>query len=316
MKALILANGELAQPDVLRARIQAAAFDLVLGVDGGARYAAPLGVALHAVVGDMDSLTAAQRQALPGVKLVTYPPEKDETDLELALLYAKEQGAEEMVIAGALGGRLDATAANLMLLASEGLQPSRLELWHGAQTAWVVRPPGVEITGQAGDMVSLVPLTGDVLGVTERGFKYPLHRARLPLGSARGVSNVLEKTAGHISLERGLLLVTHTPAAPGRGRPVPLNVSVQVLPLTEDALPIVDRAIQVIQASGVKYEVGPLETTLEGEDLDELLAVARAAHRACLAAGADRVVTIIKIAEAREGTSIAGKVGKYRQVTL
>ncbi len=92
------------------------------------------------------------------------------------------------------------------------------------------------------------------------------------------------------------------------------NVGVQVLPLVENALPIVDKAIEAIQASGVKYEVGPLETTLEGDDLDQLLEVAKAAHRACFEAGAGAVVTIIKIADAVRGTSIEGKVGKYRKV--
>jgi uncharacterized protein (TIGR00106 family) len=93
-----------------------------------------------------------------------------------------------------------------------------------------------------------------------------------------------------------------------------VNVGVQVLPLVEDVYHVVDKAIEVIQASGVKYEVGPLETTLEGDDLDELIEVAKAAHRACFAAGAGRVVTIIKIADALEGTSIEAKVGKYRRV--
>jgi uncharacterized protein (TIGR00106 family) len=90
-----------------------------------------------------------------------------------------------------------------------------------------------------------------------------------------------------------------------------VNVSVQVLPLVEDVFPVVDRAIAVIQASGVKYEVGPMETTLEGP-LDRLLDVAKAAHLACFEAGADKVVTLIKIADAVGGTTIEEKVGKYR----
>jgi uncharacterized protein (TIGR00106 family) len=90
------------------------------------------------------------------------------------------------------------------------------------------------------------------------------------------------------------------------------NVSVQVLPLTDDALPIVDRAIRVIQNSGVRYEVGPLETTLEGEDLDELLEVAKAAHRACFESDVESVVTVIKIADSVHGTTMDGKTGKYR----
>jgi len=92
-----------------------------------------------------------------------------------------------------------------------------------------------------------------------------------------------------------------------------LNVGVQVLPLTEDVYAVVDKAIEAIQTSGVKYEVGPLETTLEGDDLDQLIEVAKSAHRACFKAGASRVVTIIKIADALEGTTIEEKVGKYRK---
>ena len=91
-----------------------------------------------------------------------------------------------------------------------------------------------------------------------------------------------------------------------------VNVSIQVLPLTSDPYPVVDRAIAVIQASGVKYEVGPMETTLEG-DLDELLEVVKAAHRACFTGGVERVVTVVKIADAVGGTSIEEKVAKYRQ---
>lgn len=90
-----------------------------------------------------------------------------------------------------------------------------------------------------------------------------------------------------------------------------VNVSVQVLPLIENAIPIVDHAISVIDSSGVKYEVGPLETVMEGE-LDELLAVAKRAHLACFDAGADQVVTLIKIGDHRQGTTIADKVDKYR----
>jgi uncharacterized protein (TIGR00106 family) len=91
----------------------------------------------------------------------------------------------------------------------------------------------------------------------------------------------------------------------------PVNVSVQVLPLHPDPYPIIDRAIAVIQASGVKYEVGPLETTLEGE-LDELLEIVKATHRACFIEGVEQVVTIVKIAEAVGGTTIEEKVSKYR----
>ncbi|MFV1858388.1 MAG: MTH1187 family thiamine-binding protein [Anaerolineales bacterium] len=90
-----------------------------------------------------------------------------------------------------------------------------------------------------------------------------------------------------------------------------VTVAVQVLPLVEDVYPVVDRAIQVIAQSGVQYEVGPMETVMEGQ-IDELLEIAKSAHLTCLEAGADQVVTLIKISDRADGTSIEEKVGKYR----
>jgi uncharacterized protein (TIGR00106 family) len=91
-----------------------------------------------------------------------------------------------------------------------------------------------------------------------------------------------------------------------------VNVAVQVLPLTtEDVYAVVDQAIAVIASSGVKYEVNAMETVMEG-DLDTLLDVAKRAHLACLEAGAQKVVTIIKIGDSPDGTTIDEKLGKYR----
>jgi uncharacterized protein (TIGR00106 family) len=90
-----------------------------------------------------------------------------------------------------------------------------------------------------------------------------------------------------------------------------ITVSFQVIPICEDPYPVVDRAIDVVQRSGVKYEVGPHETTMEGE-LDQLLEIVKAGHRACFEAGAQRVITFIKIVDVVGGTTIADKVAKYR----
>lgn len=90
-----------------------------------------------------------------------------------------------------------------------------------------------------------------------------------------------------------------------------VTVSVQVLPLTEDAYPIVDKAIAAIQKSGVKYLVTPMETVLEGT-LDACLSVARAAHEACFEAGVQSAVTIIKIADSIHGSTIDEKLAKYQ----
>ena len=90
-----------------------------------------------------------------------------------------------------------------------------------------------------------------------------------------------------------------------------VNVAVQVLPLTSDPFPLIHKAIAVIQASGVTYEVDAMETVMEGS-LDRLLEIARQAHLACMEGGAEQVVTLIKIGDRRLGTTIAEKVDKFR----
>jgi len=212
MKTLILVNGELNAPDILQDRIKACSFDMVIGADRGALHAQTLGLTLNAVIGDMDSLKEQERHEIERVPVVCHPAEKDETDLELALLYAKTQGADRIVMVGVTGGRLDMTISNIMLMTHPELVDCRVEIWDGAQTGWIIRPPGGDIAGYAGDTVSFVPLSDSVTGITNAGFKYPLHDAILTRGSPRGVSNILEKTRGYIKFNEGLLLAVHIPS--------------------------------------------------------------------------------------------------------
>jgi thiamine pyrophosphokinase len=210
MKGLLLVNGELYKPDVLRRRIRDEAFDLVLGADGGARYAKTLNVTLDAVVGDMDSLSDLEQQGMKA-EFVSYPPEKDETDLELALLYAKKRGIDRIVMVGAMGGRMETTIANILLMANASLSSCRIEVWHGEQTGWAVKPPGEDIAGHPGDTLSLIPLGGYASGITTEGLKYPLKDEGLPLGSSRGISNLMDGQLARVRLAQGLLLAVHTP---------------------------------------------------------------------------------------------------------
>lgn len=213
MRALVLANGTIENPTLLRER--AARWDaaLVVAADGGSRCADLLGLRIDALIGDLDSLDASQADALQasGVPVERRPAGKDETDLELALIYAVRAGAGRIAVIGALGGRLDMTLANVLLLTHPALHHARIELWHAAQTAWLMRPPGADLNGEAGDTLSLIPLGGPADGVTTHGLQYALHDETLVFGPARGVSNVLTGTSARVDLRTGLLLAVHTP---------------------------------------------------------------------------------------------------------
>jgi uncharacterized protein YqgV (UPF0045/DUF77 family) len=74
---------------------------------------------------------------------------------------------------------------------------------------------------------------------------------------------------------------------------------------------VVDAAIAIIVGSGLRYEVGALGTTVEGPP-DAVWSVVRRAHEACLAAGADSELTVIKILEVPLGVSVADLTAKFR----
>lgn len=94
-----------------------------------------------------------------------------------------------------------------------------------------------------------------------------------------------------------------------------VNVGFQVLPKSsgQNTYEIVDKAIEVVQKSGVKYEVGPMETVMEGE-LDELIDIVKRAQDACIEAGASEVMTYVKIHyRPHKGVTINEKIEKYRR---
>lgn len=94
-----------------------------------------------------------------------------------------------------------------------------------------------------------------------------------------------------------------------------VTVSFSVVPhiKSDDLYGVVDRAIEVVQNAGVRYEVGAMETTMEG-DLDELLGIIKKAQDACVQAGAIDVITSIKIHyRPSTGVTMDEKIAKYRE---
>ncbi len=91
------------------------------------------------------------------------------------------------------------------------------------------------------------------------------------------------------------------------------NLSLQIIPLVEEEkiYPSIDKVIEMIKSSGIKYQVGPMETTMEGE-LDHLLEIVKQAQQVCSDQGADRVLSVIKIDYSSKGVTIDEKVAKYQ----
>ncbi len=207
MRTVIFANGRLAPLEGLKEGLRPG--DVLIAADGGARHCLALGLTPRLLIGDFDSLEpeilAALRQR--GAEIRTYPAEKDETDLELALSAAVEMGTEEIIVFGALGGRWDMTLGNLLLLAHPAFRGTPVTLVDGLQRVWLL-PEGriCEIPGQPGDTVSLIPLRGDARGVTTRGLRYPLEGGTLRFGATRGLSNLILRSPASVFVGEGLVL--------------------------------------------------------------------------------------------------------------
>lgn len=93
-------------------------------------------------------------------------------------------------------------------------------------------------------------------------------------------------------------------------------LAIQCLPIMdasrEEVYKTVDAAIEVIIESGLPYQVGPFETTVEGE-LGQLMELAQKAHEAVLATGVDTVITYMKLATGKNLGTSDEKTKKYQQ---
>ena len=93
-----------------------------------------------------------------------------------------------------------------------------------------------------------------------------------------------------------------------------INLALQIIPKSDkhDLYTLVDKAIEVIQKSGLKYEVCPFETVMEG-GYEEILAVVKKAQTACFEAGAEELLINIKMQVRKDGSvTIEEKTGKYK----
>ena len=207
-RIIILANGEL--PDIKEARSLIQPDDHLICADGGTRHALSLNLRPNLIIGDLDSATkdALDTFKKDGVEIELYPRDKNETDLELAIHHAIELNPKQIIIIAALGGRLDQTLANIILLTDIQLSTFDVRLDDGVEEIFICRNQ-VEVHGRPGDLVSLIPWQGAVTEIQTKNLRWILRKETLYSDKTRGISNeMLDKTAS-ISIGSGLLLIVH-----------------------------------------------------------------------------------------------------------
>jgi thiamine pyrophosphokinase len=210
LRAVIFANGSYNISSTLRKEIDED--DLIIAADGGAHHCLELGIIPDILIGDMDSVQPQVINDLQsqGTQLIVHPRDKNQTDLELALSFAADQGAQDVLLLGLVGGRLDLSLANLMLLAKDDWRNMSLIVSDGPDTAYIMHDhDSISLVGKPGDIVSLIPLTDQVLDVSTRGLRWPLLNATLAIGNTTSVSNEILEDSAQIKIGTGKLFLVH-----------------------------------------------------------------------------------------------------------
>ena len=187
--------------------------DIYLGVDGGCLKLLEQGLPLDIAVGDFDSISEVdfrkiQAQAKQVVQSV---PEKNDTDLELALKTVFEDYPDAAVtVYGAFGGRLDHFLSNIFLPTDPDLAPymEQIQLVD-EQNRLVFRPAGSHEIQPDPTMtyVGFMPVGEGRLEIT--GAKYPLHPENYFLKAMYGSNEFLDQPI-QVSLDRGYLVIVYS----------------------------------------------------------------------------------------------------------
>jgi len=213
--AIIIIGG--VRPDVNLAAALESEGALVIAADSGAVHAKAAGLTIDIAVGDFDSIPPPLLQELEsaGAKIERYPVAKDATDLELAIDVAIREGADVITIVGGHGGRVDQSFANAFVISSPAYaHVSMHAILDSALVSVVHGGGGVTFVGNPGDVVTILPLHGDAVGVRTEGLEYPLRGEGLQAGTTRGVSNVLLDHEATVSIDEGTVLVVRPSPEP------------------------------------------------------------------------------------------------------
>lgn len=202
MRAFIFTGGRIC-PEFIHER--PSGDDLSVAADGGYKNAEQLGVSISYLIGDFDSFEGGEPEAtVPrSTEIIRVPAEKDATDTQLAVTLALEKGADEILLIGGLGGRLDHTLSNLSILESLDKNHVHAVMTDGQNRVRFIRSTSYLIARSEYRYLSLIAVDETVKGVSIEGCKYPLKNARLDRGFQYAVSNELTGNCALVSVKKG-----------------------------------------------------------------------------------------------------------------
>ncbi len=187
--------------------------DLVIAVDGGLGYCSVLELEPDLILGDFDSVSEQEREAIQLLKaqiperIVELAREKDDTDTLAAIRIGLENGYDRFLIYGGTGGRLEHTIANIQCLLYLKNHNATGYLMDGSGMICVLQNEEVKLRDNLEGYMSLFSLGKEAKGVTIRGMKYELDNATITNDFPVGISNEFIGKEATVKVEDGQLVM-------------------------------------------------------------------------------------------------------------
>ena len=209
-KACIITGGEICE-QFLADYLDKHPTELRIVVDGALEVTHRLGIKPDFIVGDFDTVNQTLLENYEKHIILRHPPEKDQTDTELAIETALASGCSRLVFFGATGSRLDHSLGNIFLL--EGLlkQGIEAEIINENNRLYLKNQDFTLLRKETrGNFVSLLPLTETVDTVTLCGFKYPVENLTFHREKTLGISNEITEEEAKIEFSQGIFIVVES----------------------------------------------------------------------------------------------------------
>lgn len=208
MKAFIVSNGQMLDDDFYIKLFKKENPDYIICADGGIKHLKRLGIDPSVIIGDLDSITIDNLNFYKkkNIEIIKYPSEKNETDTQLAIQYAMSLPIKEIILVGVLGDRIDHSLGNIYLMESILKKGLKVSIINEKNKIYLIDKE-IKIRGAKGNIISLLPYTDLVKGITSTGLFYPLKNKDMIKSNPFGISNVMVDSCIKISIQSGLLLV-------------------------------------------------------------------------------------------------------------
>ena len=209
MNVAIVSGGTAPSERLLRSYLEKV--DFIIAADRGSECLYNYGIIPDLLLGDFDSV---KKEILDDVKLqikevLEFPPEKDYTDTEIAIIEAIKRGAKKIYLFGAIGSRMDHTLGNIGLILTTKKRGATLEIIDDNNRLYLGEKK-MKLLGEYGENISFHALCDTVKSFKIRGAKYNLEPYDISLLYPRAICNEFVDAPIEISYEEGELLILHS----------------------------------------------------------------------------------------------------------